>query len=102
MDARVRKPQPHPMPEIADFVLSLREAFGDEVIDRAIREGKAGEPSFYACENGRSVGTAAPSGLPWRVDDAIRDRHYCDGCDGNCVAQAISCSAWLRSNRKER
>ena len=62
MDARVRKPSTHPMPEIADFVRSLRDAFGDDVIDEAVRGGKSGEPSFYACENGRSAGTAAPSG----------------------------------------
>ena len=36
MDARVRKPQSHPMPEVAAFVWSLREAFGDQAIDEAI------------------------------------------------------------------
>jgi hypothetical protein len=71
------------MPEIAEFVRSLRESFGDEVIDETVRGGKSGEPSFYACENGRSAGTAAPSGVAWRVTDAIRDRHFCSGCDGS-------------------
>ena len=46
MDARVRKPPIHPMPEIAEFVRSLREAFGDNVIERAVREGKSGDPAF--------------------------------------------------------
>jgi hypothetical protein len=80
------------MPEIASFITALRDAFGDGVIDQCIREGKSGEPSFYACENGRSVGTAAPSGIAWRVDHALCDRHYCAGCDGSCVAQGISCT----------
>ena len=57
MDARVRKAG-HPMPEIAAFVAKLREAFGDEVIDGVVKRGKAGEPDFFACENGRAVGTA--------------------------------------------
>jgi hypothetical protein len=102
MDARIRRPSTHPMPEIAEFVRSLREAFGDDVIDRAVREGKSGEPAFYACENGRTVGTAAPSGMPWRVDNSLRDRHLCPGCDGSCVAQGVSCSIWLRKGRSEK
>ncbi|SEJ16051.1 hypothetical protein SAMN05192539_1007109 [Paraburkholderia diazotrophica] len=53
----------HPMPEIAAFVAVLKSAFGEREIDEAIRRGKAGEPTFYACENGRSVGTAStPAG----------------------------------------
>lgn len=104
MDARVRKRQSHPMPEVAEFVRALRDAFGDDVIDLAIRQGKAGEPSFYACENGRSVGTASPSGVLWRVDESVRDRHFCSGCGGSCVVQQVNCSTHLamqarRNNR---
>ncbi|ACC72293.1 hypothetical protein PPMP20_34465 [Paraburkholderia phymatum] len=58
MDMRVHHPAGHPMPEIAAFVAALKSAFGEREIDEAIRRGKAGEPTFYACENGRSVGTA--------------------------------------------
>ncbi|QCP48287.1 hypothetical protein FAZ95_03245 [Trinickia violacea] len=93
MDARVRKPVGHPMPEIAAFVAELKAAFGDAVIDEAIRRGKAGEPTFYARENGRSVGTASTSEHNvWRVDKTLHDRHYCAGCDGACVGQDIQCS----------
>ncbi|WP_079499362.1 hypothetical protein [Paraburkholderia hospita] len=102
MDTRARKPPQHPMPEVAAFVRSLRDAFGDEAIDAAIRQGKSGEPAFYACENGRSFGTATPSGIPWRVDDSIADRHYCAGCDGSCVEQGASCSAWCHQMKLEK
>ncbi|HWT37260.1 MAG TPA: hypothetical protein VN289_13315 [Paraburkholderia sp.] len=61
MDMRVHQPAGHPMPEIAAFVANLKSAFGEREIDEAIRRGKAGEPTFYACENGRSVGTAGSS-----------------------------------------
>ncbi|EEA03872.1 conserved hypothetical protein [Burkholderia sp. H160] len=92
MDMRVRKPAGHPMPEIAAFVAELKAAFGEQDIDEAIRRGKAGEPTFHAQENGRSVGTAPPvTENVWRVDRAVRDRHYCEGCDGSCVGSAKSC-----------
>ncbi|WP_239483060.1 hypothetical protein [Paraburkholderia sp. C35] len=61
MDMRVHQHTGHPMPEIAAFVAALKSAFGEREIDEAIRRGKAGEPTFYACENGRSVGTARSS-----------------------------------------
>ncbi|CAB3784115.1 hypothetical protein LMG28614_01878 [Paraburkholderia ultramafica] len=96
MDARVRKVG-HPMPEMAAFVAKLRSAFGDEAIDDALRRGKAGEPVFYACENGHAVGTASPtSGSAWRANADIRDRQYCPGCDGSCVGQGVSCKEWLK------
>jgi len=61
MDMRVHQPVGHPMPEIAAFVANLKSAFGEREIDEAIRRGKAGEPTFYAYENGRSAGTAGSS-----------------------------------------
>ncbi|CAG9220288.1 conserved hypothetical protein [Paraburkholderia caribensis] len=61
MEMRVHQPAGHPIPEIAAFVADLKSAFGEWEIDEAIRRGKAGEPTFYACENGRSVGTARPA-----------------------------------------
>ena len=93
MDTRARKQVAHPMPEMAAFVAELKAAFGDAVIDEAIRRAKAGEPTFYACENGRSIGTASPTMQnAWQVDETLHDRHYCAGCDGACIGQDIRCS----------
>jgi hypothetical protein len=90
MDMPVRK---HPMPEIAAFVTELRAAFGDATIDQAVARGRAGEPTFFAQENGRTVGTKA-TGSPncWQVDDSVRDRHYCRGCNGSCIGTETRCS----------
>ncbi|MGF6924297.1 hypothetical protein [Paraburkholderia sp. 40] len=103
MDARVRRVD-HPMPEMAAFVAKLRSAFGVGAIDDAVRRGKAGEPVFYACENGRAVGTASPvSENVWRAKADIRDRQYCPGCDGECVGQGIGCKEWpKRTAGKEK
>lgn len=90
MDMPLRRT--HPMPEIAGFVASLREAFGDQFIDEAIRRSKAGEPTFFASENGRTVGTRAPpAAYVWKVDRSLIDRHFCPGCDGSCVGTGASC-----------
>ena len=97
MDMRARKPVSHPMPEIAAFVAQMKSAFGEPEIDEAIRRGKAGEPTFYAAENGHTVGTASrPAVSAWRVTEAIRDRHYCAGCDGGCMHPAMACKEWLQ------
>jgi hypothetical protein len=102
MDARVRKAD-HPMPEIAAFMAKLRSAFGDETIEDAVRRGKAGEATFYACENGRVVGTAHPTNENvWRVDADIRDRHYCPGCDGGCIGEGVRCADWLKRMKTEK
>lgn len=69
MDMRVHQPAGHPMPEIAAFVADLKSAFGEREIDEAIRRGKAGEPTFFARENGRSVGTARSSVVHAFADD---------------------------------
>lgn len=83
---------PHPMPEIAGFIAQLKAAFGAQAIDAAIRRGKAGEPTFHAEENGHTVGTAGPAQeSAWRVDGAVRARHYCRGCDGSCVGTGTRC-----------
>jgi hypothetical protein len=92
MDMRVRMPVGHPMPEIAAFVAEMKSAFGEREIDEAIRRGKAGEPTFYASENGHEVGTSmAAATNNWPVDRAVRDRCDCDGCDGSCMGAAKSC-----------
>ncbi|MFT4066680.1 hypothetical protein [Paraburkholderia sp.] len=82
------------MPKVAAWVSSLREAFGGAVIDDAIRRGRAGEPTFFASENGRTVGTPAPATTnAWIVDRAVADRHFCAGCDGSCVGTGQRCPA---------
>lgn len=45
------------MPMAAGFIDYLRREFGTEYIDGIIRAGMAGEPVFYASENGHTVGT---------------------------------------------
>jgi hypothetical protein len=90
MDMLVRKP--HPMPEMAAIVAELRSAFGD-TIDEAIARGKAGEPTFFASENGLTVGTrSADQYNTWVADDAVGNRRYCPGCDGQCVGTGARCS----------
>ncbi|HEX7931850.1 MAG TPA: hypothetical protein VF573_02065 [Paraburkholderia sp.] len=97
MDTRVRKPVSHPMLEIAAFVSDLKSAFGGQQIDDAIRRSRAGEPTFLARENGRSVGTVSPVATDvWRVDGAVRERHYGDGCDGACAEGEVSCGFRLK------
>lgn len=87
------------MPEFADFGVKLREAFGDAMIDEAVARGKAGEPIFFAKENGRTVGTKSVDDFNrWQVDDSVRNRHYCAGCDGSCVGTGLRCSE-RRSDR---
>ncbi|SAL88705.1 hypothetical protein AWB74_08693 [Caballeronia arvi] len=81
------------MPEVADFVAKLREAFGDATIDEAVARGKAGEPTFSAQEIGWTVGTKFVEDFNcWRVDDSLRHRQYCPGCDGSCVGTGTRCS----------
>jgi hypothetical protein len=93
MDARARKVG-HPMPEIAAFIAKLRSAFGDNTVDDGIRRGIGGEATFYACENGRTVGKASPTGdNVWHVNADVRGRHYCPGCDSECVGQG-GCNGW--------
>jgi hypothetical protein len=80
------------MPEIAAFVATMKAAFGEREIDEAIRRGKAGEATFYAFENGHTVGTVPPAQTNvWSIDRSVRDRHYCVGCDGSCVGTTKSC-----------
>lgn len=46
------------MPTVAAFIDSMREQFGVDEINRAIRRGVAGEPGqFWARENGHELGT---------------------------------------------
>lgn len=45
------------MPTVAGWIDDLRAAFGAEQINAAIRAGIDGQPTFWASENGRAVGT---------------------------------------------
>ena len=87
MGMRVQQAAGHPMPEIAAFVADLKAAFGEQEIDEAIRRGKAGEPTFYARENGRSVGTAQSS--------------MADAC-APALADAVASGSRHDAPRKER
>jgi hypothetical protein len=83
----------HPMPEFANFVAKLREAFGDATIDDAVARSKAGAPAFFAQENGRTVGTKSVEEFNrWQDDDSVLARQYCPGCDGLCVGTGARCS----------
>ena len=48
------------MPETAAFIDACRAAFGAEQINASIKAGLAGQPTFYARENGHEIGTRAP------------------------------------------
>lgn len=51
------------MPTVSAWIDDLRGAFGAECINPGIRAGVDGQPTFWARENGREVGTkAAPAG----------------------------------------
>lgn len=53
------KPLRQTMPAVAAWVDDLRAAFGRASVDAAIRAGLDGQPTFYATENGHTVGTPA-------------------------------------------
>lgn len=81
------------MPSISAWVADMRQAFGDELMDDVITRGRAGEPVFYATENGHSFGTkSAESENVWR-GDGLNGRRFCDRCDGACVGTGRRCSA---------
>lgn len=48
------------MPVCAEFIDQLREVFGKDHIDGQIRAGMRGEPTFFASENGHTLGTPIP------------------------------------------
>lgn len=69
------------MPETAAFIDACRDAFGADAINASIKAGLQGKPTFYASENGRTVGTKAP---PARFSISVADINLpiirCDGC----------------------
>lgn len=54
------KPMRLAMPAVAAWIDQLRDAFGAESINAAIKAGIDGQPTFYASENGIEVGTPLP------------------------------------------
>lgn len=59
------KPLRDTMPECAAFIDACREAFGAAGINASIKAGIDGQPTFYASENGRTVGTkSTDTGIP--------------------------------------
>ncbi len=56
------KPLRQSMPTVAAWIDELREAFGAESINSAIRNGVAGGTHFYAEENGQTIGCEAMPG----------------------------------------
>lgn len=55
-----KKPMREAMPKVAEFIDACREAFGDEAVHRAIRNGLAGGSDFYASECGHVIGCQMP------------------------------------------
>lgn len=49
------------MPVVTALIDGLRAAFGKDLIDGQIRKGMRGEPTFWAMENGHTVGTRVMS-----------------------------------------
>jgi hypothetical protein len=54
------KPLRQTMPTVAAWIDELREAFGADAINPAIRNGVAGGAQFYATEGGQTIGCDAP------------------------------------------
>lgn len=54
------KPLRHAMPETAAFIDAMRETFGADMINAAMKAGLDGQPTFWARENGTEIGTRAP------------------------------------------
>lgn len=80
------------MPEITAWVASLRAAFGDEVMDDAIRRSRRGEGVFYARENGIEFGTRLPESENVLHSEGISNRFLCSQCGGRCVVTKTRCT----------
>lgn len=61
------------MPVVTGFVDDLRQAFGAEQIDGAIRLGMKGRPYFWAREGEHEIGTMLP-GTGGADDGDVADR----------------------------
>lgn len=61
------------MPVITPFIDACREYFGLESINASIRGGLAGQPTFYASENGLTIGTKCPDAVFSVSGDALTE-----------------------------
>lgn len=50
------------MPGVSHFIDQMREVLGKEYVDDQIRRGMQGDPTFYASENGHTIGTPTTKG----------------------------------------
>lgn len=99
------------MPETAAFLDALCDAFGRDEIHGQIRQGLAGEPVFYASENGHEIGTRRPTGngITW---DPVRDismdaetgslPHMTGGCYADGMENVMSSQTRVVHCKKER
>lgn len=55
------------MPVVAALIEELASAFGKETIHGQVRRGLNGEPTFWATENGYTIGTPVDSGARARI-----------------------------------
>lgn len=62
-----RKSLREAMPTTAAFIDAMRDTFGADMINAAIRAGLDGQPTFWARENGHEVGTRAIVDPAWVV-----------------------------------
>ena len=91
------KPLREEMPEVARFIDLLRDVFGRAAVDPSLSRGLGGEPVFFAVEAGRRIGRVPEDeGVEQRMSlwhaDRMRDRYYCEGCDGSCVGSERRCT----------
>lgn len=64
-----RKPLRQTMPRTAELIDSLREHFGAEDINQAVRNGLAGGTDFWASEQGTTLGNRpSPPGASFTAD----------------------------------
>lgn len=49
------------MPQVAEWIDDLRNAFGADQVNGVIREGMRGRRCFWASENGNELGTWWPA-----------------------------------------
>lgn len=62
MSQQKPKPLRQTMPTVAAWIDELREAFGADGVNAAIRNGVAGGTHFYAEEGGQAIGCEASLG----------------------------------------
>lgn len=70
-----KKPMRAEMPTIAAWVDAMVAAFGKDEVHGQIRRGMAGEPTFYAQENGHAIGTRPARGqhaVRWNAREEAR------------------------------